>query len=450
MSAARLIVPSNALDGCTSPCMSAMTPPSIPLNSSLNGSMKSPDNRTLSGRDFVARSNSFTEPHRMSPLSLPSPSELFPDDGAMQELERKDREWLQYRRAQRVKEELEDLHAYQVRLDARKKTAYLAQHPPVLSSTRPLISEQDRKSFRILVGIDKKKAKEHAAGLVYHTYQNSQNGNQIHLFNCYTKNSSKRQEETLAHLEAIKKQLQTYSDGTNVTTASSHVTKDKCAAIIDYSVKEKIDLIVLGMKQEEKGFFARKVSPGVIDTLPDGKAILLVPPPDETTMNLAMKDVKRNIMFCYDGTPHCERALTYLAHVLRPQDEVTVCNVVTPPPKLVVVAQSDDHASLQPNSFYDAVLSQRVSSSEALLAKVKAELSNTIEIPDANIKTELRVLEPGKHGISDIILEIAKKLNSSMIILGSRGIDGWQKVMQGAVTQPILETATRRSIMIVR
>eukprot|EP01061_Rhynchopus_euleeides_P025169 TRINITY_DN4061_c2_g1_i1.p1 TRINITY_DN4061_c2_g1~~TRINITY_DN4061_c2_g1_i1.p1 ORF type:complete len:535 (+),score=194.35 TRINITY_DN4061_c2_g1_i1:40-1605(+) len=383
-----------------------------------------------------------------------SPEEMFPNDDALQELERKDREWLSYRNAERLRQEKEDLAAYESRLEARKKSHYVTTraqtHSKEHDSERPLITEEDRKNFRILVGIDKKKAKEHATGLVVTTYMCSHQSNKVYLYNCYKKKSAKRQPETEAHLKTIREQLLKLRGGMSIDVSCENTTKEKAVALVDKAHDACVDLIVLGMKAEDKTFFVRKVSPGVIDSCPEGKAVLLVPPPDANPRN---PDRGRIILFCYDGTPHCERSLVYLAHLIKKEDKVVVCTVVTPAPKLVVVAQSDDRASLQPNVNYEAILSQRVQTAEKQVERVKNQLVDTLAPEYAtaeNIDTELRIVDPGKATVADIIMEVAKHLNADLIVLGSRGIDCWQKVVQGAVTQSILQTAAKRSILIAR
>ena len=278
----------------------------------------------------------------------------------------------------------------------------------------------------------------------------SHKDNKVHLYNCYKKHSTKRGQETKAHLEAIREQMLTLREGQDISISCENTTKEKACALVEKAHELSVDLIVLGMKAEEKTFFARKVSPGVVDSCPEGKAVLLVPPPSPNMPNL---DKNRVILFCYDGTPHCERSLVYLAHSIKKGDKVVVCTVVTPAPKLVVVAQSDDRASLQPNLNYESILSQRVQTAEKQVERVKNQLIETLS-PDfaeaEDIDTELRIVDPGKATVSDIIMEVARHLNCDLIVLGSRGIDGWQKVVQGAVTQSILQTATQRSILIAR
>eukprot|EP01060_Flectonema_neradi_P000304 TRINITY_DN10200_c0_g5_i1.p1 TRINITY_DN10200_c0_g5~~TRINITY_DN10200_c0_g5_i1.p1 ORF type:complete len:507 (+),score=75.17 TRINITY_DN10200_c0_g5_i1:83-1522(+) len=419
--------------------------------------------RTMSGsnlkrRDSFNLANSFRGdgsfgPSGRSPSMIanePEPEELFPKDPPMAELERRDREWLEYRRSERLKQEQEDLLAYTTRTTERKKMYYLAQNPPEIMNggEPPSLEERVKQSeFRIMVCIDKKKAKEHAIGLIHSTYQNSHQDNKIYLYNCFTKKSSKRQTETIAHLEQIKKQLLRHRSGMDVTVSCSHV-RDKQTAITDFSVSKSINLIILGMKKVDKSFFARKISPGILESCPDNKAILLVPPPGtKKELSNTELDKGRQILLCFDGSPHCESALLYLARLLKCNDTVVIINIVTPPPKLLVVQQADDHASLQPNQHYESILSARLDSAEQLLNRVKIQLQ---KISQASIDIDVRILEAGKRSVGDVLLEVATQLSSDMIVLGSRGVDGWQKVVQGAVMKPILETATRRSVLVVR
>ena len=422
-------------------------------------------NRTLSGKDFLASSNFSSSFKRDGFPALTregssvgrgsicevvqEPEELFPRDPALSELERKDREWLDYRRGERLKQEQEDLLAFTTRTLERKKAYFLAQHPPEIMNTEPPSLEDKIKQseFRIMVCIDKKKAKEHAIGLMHSTYQNSHQENEIFLYNCFTKAGSKRQTETMNHLEQIKMQLLRHRPDMDVKVSCSHV-KDKKLAITDFAVANKINLIVLGMKKIDKSFFARKISPGILDTCPDNKAILLVPPPGtKKEMSNGELDKGRQILLCFDGSPHCESALLYLARLLKQNDTVVVINIVTPPPKLLVVQQADDHASLQPNQFYESILNTRLESAELLVNRVKSQLQ---KITQASIDIDVRILEAGKRSVGDVLLEVATQISSDMIVLGSRGVDGWQKVVQGAVIKPILDTATRRSILVVR
>ena len=453
-------------------------PPTCPLPPSVQGSLSSHShsapptpnggNKTPRGRVRQTPEPASLCPSCPSPPYTLSPEQLFPSDASVQDLEVKDRMWLEYRDSERRKQEKvcnanrrahththtqEDHESYETRLEARLKTHQLkirAREAQDLAAEEPLVTEDTRSNFRIIVGIDKKKAKEHATMLVAATASCAHPSNQIHLYNCYSKNAAKRGQETVAHLAAIKDQIVAVRQGISVSVASEHVTKDKAQAIIDHAVGKKADLIVLGMKVDDKSFFARKVSPGVVEMCPEGKAVLLVPPPGVVA---ADPEKPRMILFCCDGTMTSERSLTYLAHVIKKRDKVVILTVVTPAPKLVVVQQSDDRASLQPNANYEAILSQRVQVAEKLVERVKTQLVASLA-PDFTspelIDTELRIVYPGKSSIADIIFEVAKHLNADTIVLGSRCIDGWQKVVQGAVMQSVLATAPRRSILIAK
>ncbi|KAJ9446210.1 hypothetical protein DIPPA_20956 [Diplonema papillatum] len=409
------------------------------------------------GRNGVLRSDSMTSAissnkRRQTSLAHGPPNhtaeELFPGEEKLQLLEQRDREWLEYRQEERQRQEAEDLQAYESRLTYRRKQYFLSQQPPKAVNEAPLLTAEEKRDFNVMLCIDNKKSIESIAMLVRTVMENTSDGNVVHLLNVYLKNGSKRAEESRSHLEIVKQQLQEADHELKFELASSHAVKDKPTAIVEYTRSHNIDMAILGMRQEDKGFFDRKVSPGVVDNFPDRKAVLLVPPAPKTPQK---GEVERSILVCYDNTPHCYDALVFLCRVLKPRDRVIICNVVTPPPKLMVVSKTNDQASLQPNNDYAVILQTRLDAAQRFLNVAKRRVAATVrDVPVENINTSIRVLEPGKKSIGNVFLDASKELNCDMVVLSTRGIDGWDKIMDGTINQPNLETTARRSLLLIR
>ncbi|KAJ9446208.1 hypothetical protein DIPPA_20958 [Diplonema papillatum] len=378
-----------------------------------------------------------------------APKDLFPGEEHLQKLEENDREWLRNRQEERRRQDVEDRQEYETRLATRRQQFEMTQS----GDESPLITDDDRNQFHILIGVDKKKSDEHNGGLIRAVYNNSHHANKIYLLNVFQKQAINRADEANSYLEGVKLQLTQLRPEVSCEIAATQA-KDKAGTILDYAEEKRVQLVILGMEdREKKAIFDKKTSPGVVDSLPGGKAVLLVPPPNWMNGVDQTSPINRVILVCHDDTETCTSTLVYLAHILKPQDRVMLFTAVTPPPRLVGVQQSNDCSSLQPNPNFAVNLQTKIETAQRSLQVARQKLLATMpELPNGNVDSAFRILDPEKNTQGPVVLEVADEVGASMIVLSTGGVEGWQKVLQGAVNNAVSDPNENiaRCVLLVR
>lgn len=144
----------------------------------------------------------------------------------------------------------------------------------------------------------------------------------------------------------------------------------------------------------------------------------------------------KKILVCTDGSENAEHAGKTAAELAwKFGAEVTLLNVVNPAPLVAPYVMAVEAA---PNT--EAILQYAEESQQAVLCKA------TPPFEQEGIKLKIRA-EMGQP--VDTILSVAEEEKSDLIVMGSRGLGGFKRLMLGSVSDGVLHHA-HCPVLIVR
>lgn len=136
----------------------------------------------------------------------------------------------------------------------------------------------------------------------------------------------------------------------------------------------------------------------------------------------------KNILVPIDGSPTSKKALDEAVQLARlTGGRIHVLHVVD----LYVAATGFEAAGAYMNDLRPVL----VQSGEELLAKAKADVESS------GVTVETEVFESVSQRVSEIIVERAKSLAADLIVLGTHGRRGIERIVMGSDAEQVVRTA---------
>src|SRR5262249_15077877 len=139
------------------------------------------------------------------------------------------------------------------------------------------------------------------------------------------------------------------------------------------------------------------------------------------------------ILICYDGSPGAAHAIAGAATLLGPRRAV-VLDIAPPITPAESVAMT---ASIVPGTAF-----QDLNADEA--ARIAARGAEIARSSGFNAEARGATAAPTWAGVVDL----ADELEASVIVIGSRGLDGLREIVEGSLSHEVAEHA-RRPVLIV-
>ena len=147
------------------------------------------------------------------------------------------------------------------------------------------------------------------------------------------------------------------------------------------------------------------------------------------------------ILVCTDGSESSQKALKEASVIAQGCNVYDLAIIHVYNPKLYPTFTEDENVSAEQMKKFEKMLEVQKEERKKILSKAANFLK------DKNVKTRT-ILKEGHP--SHTIVNVAKEEGFDMIVIGSRGLGGLQKLFLGSVSNAVVQEAENCSVLVVK